>query len=152
MFILKIFLFFMNKEKLYKFLRLAMSFIFLWAFFDKTFGLGFATTAEKAWMAEGSPTSGFLLNATKGPFADFFRSLADVGAIDFIFMAGLLGIGLSLLLNKYVKWGSIAGILMMLLMYLASFPPENNPIIDDHIIYALVFAIIAFESKLKFKK
>lgn len=142
----------MNREKLYKFLRLSMSFIFLWAFFDKTFGLGFSTVAEKAWVFGGSPTSGFLLNATKGPFVVFFKSLAGVGVIDFIFMAGLLGVGISMLLNKYIKWGSIAGILMMLLMYLSSFPPENNPLIDDHIIYALVFAIIAFESKLKLKK
>lgn len=141
----------MNKDTLYKILRLSMSFIFLWAFVDKTFGLGLATVKEKAWVLGGSPTSGFLLNSTKGPFADFFQSLAGVPIVDWLFMLGLLGIGLGLLLNKHIKWVAIGGILMMLLMYLASFPPENNPLIDDHIIYLLVFAIIAFESKLKIK-
>lgn len=138
----------MNKEKIHKLLRLSMSFIFLWAFLDKTFGLGFATTLEKAWIKGGSPTYGFLTNSTKGPFVEFFQSLAGVGFIDWVFMIGLLFIGLTLLLNKYVKWGVVAGILMMLLMYLASFPPTNNPIVDDHIIYILVLGIIAFEGNL----
>jgi hypothetical protein len=55
----------------------------------------------------------------------------------------------TLLFGKYVKWGAIVGILMMLLMYLASFPPTNNPIIDDHIIYIFVLATIAFDFKNK---
>jgi len=138
----------MNKEKLYKFLRLSMSFIFIWAFLDKTFGLGFATTLEKAWIKGGSPTYGFLINGTKGPFAEFFQGLAGIAFVDWAFMIGLLFIGLTLLLNRYVKWGTVAGIIMMLLMYLASFPPENNPIVDEHIIYIFVLAIIAFEGKL----
>mgnify|MGYP003405051973 CR=1 FL=1 len=138
----------MNKEKIYKFLRLSMSFIFIWAFLDKTFGFGFATTIEKAWIKGGSPTYGFLTNGTKGPFAEFFQSLAGIAFVDWAFMIGLLFIGLTLLLNRYVKWGTVAGIVMMLLMYLASFPPENNPIVDEHIIYIFVLAIIAFEGKL----
>ena len=36
-------------------LRILMGWLFLWTFLDKTFGLGFATTAEKAWIAGGSP-------------------------------------------------------------------------------------------------
>ena len=31
-------------------LRLATGFIFLWAFLDKTFGLGFSTPVERAWL------------------------------------------------------------------------------------------------------
>ena len=64
-------------------LRLLMGFIFLWAFLDKTFGLGFATTADKAWILGGSPTSGFLTHAVVGPFATFFNSLAGVVLVDF---------------------------------------------------------------------
>ncbi|MEU1639921.1 hypothetical protein ABZ440_44135, partial [Nonomuraea sp. NPDC005701] len=40
--------------------RIAIGWIFLWAFLDKTFGWGFATPAGKAWVAGGSPTTGFL--------------------------------------------------------------------------------------------
>ena len=128
-------------------LRLSMSFIFLWAFFDKLLGLGFATTAEKAWINGGSPTTGFLSFGVKGPFAEIFHSLAGVAVVDWLFMLGLLFIGVTLLLNKYVVWGSLAGVVMMSLMWLALLFPENNPIIDEHIVYALVFALLAIKSR-----
>ena len=128
-------------------LRLVMSFIFLWAFLDKTFGLGFATTTEKAWIHGGSPTTGFLSGAVQGPFADFFHSLAGVVAVDWLFMLGLLFIGLTLLFNRYVFWGGVAGVVMMVLMWLALLFPENNPIVDDHIVYALVLALFAIKNK-----
>ena len=122
-----------------------MGFIFLWAFLDKTFGLGFATTAEKAWINGGSPTTGFLANAVKGPFAEIFHSLAGVAVVDWLFMLGLLFAGLTLIFNKYVKWGCVAGSLIFLLMYLSLLWPENNPIIDEHIVYILVLALIGFK-------
>ena len=123
-----------------------MGFIFLWAFIDKVFGLGFATTTDKAWINGGSPTTGFLSNAAKGPFAEIFQSLAGVAVVDWLFMLGLLFTGLTLLLNRYVKWGCIAGSLMMFLMYLALLFPANNPIIDEHIVYILVLLLIAEKS------
>lgn len=128
-------------------LRLSMGFIFLWAFVDKLFGLGFATTAEKAWINGGSPTTGFLSFGVKGPFAGFFKGLAGMPLVDWLFMLGLLFIGLTLIFNKYLKWGAFAGVIMMLLMYLALLFPENNPIIDDHIIYAIILAIMATKSE-----
>lgn len=128
-------------------LRLVMGLIFLWAFVDKLVGLGFATPSERAWINGGSPTTGFLTNAVKGPFAEFFRSLAGNPLVDWLFMLGLLGVGLTLLLNRFVVWGAIAGSVMMILMWLAVFPPENNPLLDEHIVYALVFAILALKNK-----
>lgn len=124
-------------------LRIGLGFIFLWAFFDKLLGLGFATTPDKAWLHGGSPTYGFLSFATKGPFALFFKSLAGNPIVDWAFMIGLLGIGISLLFNYAVRLGAIAGIVMLALMYLAVLPPENNPVLDDHIIYILVLVLIA---------
>ena len=41
----------------------------------------------------------------------------------------------------------LAGGVMLLLMYFALLFPENNPIIDDHIVYILVLALIAFKSE-----
>lgn len=137
----------MNKQKIvFVALRLVMGFIFLWVFLDKTFGFGFATPADKAMLSGGSPTTGFLTNAVKGPFAEFFNALAGVALVDWMFMLGLLFVGLSLIFNKYVKWGCIAGGAMLILMYLAVLPPENNPIVDDHIVYTLVLALIALKS------
>lgn len=128
-------------------LRLSMGFIFFWAFLDKTFGLGFATSPEKSWLAGGSPTTGFLSFGVKGPFANFFQSLAGIPMVDWLFMIGLLFVGLTLLLNRFVKWGAIAGSLMLLFMYLALLLPENNPIIDDHLIYILVLLSLVLENK-----
>ncbi len=140
----------MKKENLvYAILRYAMSLVFLWAFFDKLFGLGFATTAEKAWVHGGSPTAGFLTFAAKGPFAAVFHSMAGVAVVDWLFMLGLLFVGGTLLLNRYVKWGCLAGGVMLFLMYLALLLPENNPLIDDHIIYILVLALIALHHEQK---
>lgn len=99
-------LIYMNKQKIiFTALRLAMGFIFLWAFLDKVFGLGFATTAEKAWINGGSPTTGFLSFGVKGPFAEIFHNLAGVMVVDWMFMLGLLFTGLTLILNRYTKWG-----------------------------------------------
>ena|SRR5690349_5408181 len=128
-------------------LRISIGFVFLWAFFDKLLGLGFATVSEKAWIHGGSPTYGFLTFGAKGPYAEFFHSLAGVAVVDWLFMIGLLGVGLTLMLNRFVKWGSIAGCLMLILMYLALLLPENNPILDEHIIYILILALIAVKSR-----
>ncbi len=138
----------MKKEKIVMLLlRLSMSFIFLWAFFDKVFGLGFATKSGSAWIDGVSPTFGFLTYAVKGPFASFFHSLAGNVFVDWMFMLGLLFVGITLIFNKYVKWGCIAGGIMLMLMYTALLMPENNPIIDDHIIYTLVLALIAVKNR-----
>ncbi|OGI62642.1 hypothetical protein A2643_03425 [Candidatus Nomurabacteria bacterium RIFCSPHIGHO2_01_FULL_39_220] len=138
----------MNKEKIVlAVLRYVMGFIFLWAFLDKTFGLGFATVAEKAWINGGSPTTGFLANAVRGPLADVFHSLAGVAIIDWMFMLMLLFVGLTLISNKFVKWGCIIGSLLLFLMYLSLLLPENNPIIDEHLVYILVLALIALRDK-----
>ncbi len=135
------------KHLVYVALRISMGFIFLWAFLDKTFGLGFATTVENAWIHGGSPTRGFLSFATKGPFAEIFQSLAGMPVVDWLFMLGLLGVGVALIFNKYIKWAALVGSVMLLLIYLAVLPPENNPLIDDHIIYILVLAVCAIRAK-----
>lgn len=138
----------MNKQKfVYVGLRLIMGFVFLWAFLDKTFGLGFATAPEKSWLSGGSPTTGFLSFGTKGPFVEIFQSLAGVALVDWLFMSGLLFVGLTLIFNKYLKWGALAGIVMMVLMYLAVMPPENNPLVDEHVVYAFVLAVLAIHSR-----
>src|SRR5665811_1301561 len=114
-------------------LRLSMGLIFLWAFFDKLLGLGFATTSEQAWLVGGSPTAGFLKFGVHGPFMGFFNSLAGVGAVDWLFMLGLFFIGATLILGIMTKLGGWSSIIMLFLMYLAvGLPPEHHPFIDEH--------------------
>ncbi len=123
-------------------LRISLGFIFLWAFLDKVFGLGFATTADKSWLAGGSPTSGFLGNAVHGPFAEIFHNMSGVIAVDWLFMLGLLLIGLALILGVGMKIATYTGSLLLLMMWLSLLPPSNNPIIDDHIIYILALFVL----------
>jgi thiosulfate dehydrogenase [quinone] large subunit len=119
-------------------LRLIMGWIFLWAFFDKVFGLGFSTSAKNAWLSGSSPTSGFL-KSLNGSFASFFNNLAGNSIVDWLFMFALLSIGIALVLGIFLKFTSYMGIIFMLTLWLASFPSKANPFIDQHIIYILIF-------------
>ena len=56
--------------------RVAVGFVFLWAFLDKTFGFGYATPSAKAWINGGSPTKGFLSGVEMGPFESTFHNWA----------------------------------------------------------------------------
>jgi len=116
-----------------------MGWIFFWAFIDKLFGLGFASTPEKAWIAGGSPTFGFLKFASKGPLAEFYQGLAGNPVVDWLFMSGLLLVGLALLFGIGVRIAGYSGALLMILIYSAgSLPPKNNPFLDHHIIYTIL--------------
>ena len=127
--------------------RILLGFVFLWAFLDKTLGLRFATPPSGAWVLGGSPTAGFLAHVT-GPFADLFNGLAHNVLVDWLFMLGLLGIGLALILGIGLRIAAVAGTAMLLMMWLAVFPytaPKSpNPLVDDHIIYAALLWVIAF--------
>ncbi|MBS3144298.1 hypothetical protein J4208_01815 [Candidatus Woesearchaeota archaeon] len=122
--------------------RISLGCIFFWAFIDKLFGLSFATPPDKAWLLGNAPTLGFLTKSTYGPFASIYQSFAGSPVIDWLFMLGLLGIGLSLILGIGIKIAGYSGALLMVLMYAAMIPPKNNPLFDDHIIYALI--LLAF--------
>ena len=118
-------------------LRLSFGWIFFWAFIDKLFGLQFAT--ETGWLDGASPTSGFLEFGTKGPLAEFYQGLAGNIVVDWLFMLGLAFEGLTLLLGIGVRLGSATGLVLMLLIYGAVFPPANNPFMDEHLVYGLLF-------------
>ena len=124
-------------------LRLALGWIFLWAFLDKLLGLGFATKTEQAWINGGSPTKGFLGNAVQGPFENLYHSIAGAAWADWLFMTGLAAIGTALILGIGIRLAATAGGLLLVLMWTAVLPPENNPFMDDHLIYAAVLAVLA---------
>ena len=135
-------------------LRISTGFVFLWAFLDKTFGLGYATPGERAWINGGSPTKGFLSSVEVGPFQDFFHSIAGAAWADWLFMLGLLGIGVALVLGIGLRLAAGAAVVMMAAMWLAEFPlakttaagepsGSNNPITDYHWIYAVAAVVVA---------
>ena len=124
-------------------LRLSLGWVFLWAFIDKVFGLGFATPEKNAWINGGSPTKGFLGNAVTGPFEGFYSSFAGAAWADWLFMTGLLAIGTALILGIGIRVAAAAGSVLLVAMWTAVLPPENNPFMDDHLIYAGVLVLLA---------
>ena len=123
--------------------RFVLGALFLWAFFDKVFGWGFATPAAQAWLRGGSPTSGFLKFGVTGPLAPFFHMLAGRGWVDILFMAGLFLIGSALICGVGLKIAGWSGAVLSVLMWSALLLPKNNPLIDEHIVYVLIFIGLA---------
>ena len=138
-------------------LRLSIGWVFLWAFLDKLLALGFASGrnpetgvadrfGDAAWIHGGSPTDGFLKFGlhTKEPFTGFYEGLAGSSIIEWIYMLSMAAIGIALILGIATRLAAGAGIAWMVLFYTASaISPENNPFLDDHVIYAIVLAGIA---------
>ena len=124
--------------------RITMGFIFLWSFFDKLLGFGFATDRDAAWIEGGSPTEGFLQFGTQGPFKDFYVSMAGEVWADWIYMAGMLGLGIALTLGIGMRIAAVSDTMLMVMLYTATMQPERNPLVDQHIVYALVLIGLAF--------
>ncbi len=131
----------MKNKYLLALLRISIGFIFFWSFIDKVFGLSFATVPDKSWLQGISPTAGFLRFGTEGPFSSIFQNMSGNMLIDFLFMSGLLLAGTALILGIGIKIAGYSGSLMMFLIYLSLFPSQNNPIIDEHIIYILLLLL-----------
>ncbi|HTJ70919.1 MAG TPA: hypothetical protein VL551_25480 [Actinospica sp.] len=133
-------------------IRVGTGFLFLWAFLDKTFGFGYATPSSRAWIHGGSPTKGFLASVNAGPFQSWFNAWAGHMWADYLFMIGLAGIGVALVLGIGVRFAALCGVLMVTFMWFAVFPPakygaggvatgSNNPLVDEHVMDA--FALLA---------
>ncbi len=128
--------------------RILLGFYFLWAFVDKLFGLGFSTCrdqstgvvsvgCEQAWLFGGSPTQGYL-GSLDGTFAPLFNVMAGNPVVDFLFMFGMLGVGAALILGIGMRVATISGVLMLAFLYLSSLPLLTNPLIDSHVIFAVL--------------
>ncbi|MFH8448077.1 hypothetical protein ACH4CD_02460 [Streptomyces fungicidicus] len=135
-------------------LRLLTGFVFLWAFLDKAFGLGYATRGGNAWIDGGSPTEGFLGSVAVGPMESTFHGWAGAVWADWLFMLGLLGIGVALVAGVALRLAAVAGGVMMALMWVAEWPPAKhlsdgspsmspNPFADYHLVYAVVLIALA---------
>jgi len=151
-------------------LRMLLGFTFLWAFLDKAFALGFSTGrvvsdtgatvkiaffGDAAWIHGASPTAGAIGFALKGPFADAIQTatgyhMTQAGPavnpwIDWVFMVSMLLIGLGLLTGVMTRLAAVGGIVWLAVFYLGTaIWPENNPVLDEHVIYAVVLVALIF--------
>lgn len=134
-------------------LRIGFGLTFLWAFFDKLLALGFATGrtedgtvdrfGDAAWINGASPTEGFLTFGADGPFKEFYNSIAGASWADWLFMIGLLGIGVALTFGVGMRLAAATGGLLYVLMWTVVLPPENNPVLDDHLLAAVTLVALA---------
>lgn len=135
-------------------LRIAVGFVFLWAFVDKFFGLHYSTASANAWINGGSPTKGFLSGVAVGPFESLFHSFAGATWANWLFMAGLLGIGVAMMAGIAMRIAAASGVLLLAFMWIAAYPlaqftsagaatRSTNPFVDDHLINAIVLVVVA---------
>ena len=110
-------------------LRIAMGVMFLKAGLDKV--------TDGGWTA-----TGFLLNATDGPFAGMLEAMANNGAVDNLVMWGEIAIGLALILGAATRWTALAGALMVGLFYISQLPPAHGWV-TDRLVYFLALNLLA---------
>jgi len=125
--------------------RIIIGWIFLWAFVDKLFGLGYSTPAERAWLNGGTPAQGYIGGA-EGPFAGFFQSAFQNPFGDWLFMIGLLGLGIALVLGIGLKIAAVSGTLLMAFMWMTQIPwvlGGTNPVTTSHWVEAALIVISA---------
>jgi len=121
------------------FLRISLGWLFFYA--------GITKVLNPEWSA-----AGYLKGAkTFAPFYQWLLTPSVLPAIDFLNEWGLTLIGVSLILGVFVRWGSYAGILLMVLYYLPilQFPKvgDHSYIVDEHIIYIFAFlALVGFDA------
>ncbi|UCM91584.1 DoxX family membrane protein [Streptomyces marincola] len=138
-------------------LRIAIGAVFLWTFLDKSFGLGYPTASESSWINGGSPAAGYLGSVSGGPMRSTYNDWAGQVWVDWMYMAGMLGLGIALVAGIGLRVTAVAGSVMMLFLWLGEFPParhlsdgtpsgSSNPLVDHHVVYAAVMVVLAFAS------
>ena len=110
-------------------LRIGIGLLFLYSGVDKLLSTDFTST-------------GFLLNATSGPFVEIYKSMANSALVDFLVVWGEILIGIALVKGFFTRFAAYMGSIMMLLFYFATLPQEHGPV-SEHIIYVLVLAVVA---------
>lgn len=114
-------------------LRFTMGWVFVYSGFDK--------------LLTDFSAGGYLVNATRGPFAGWFQGLGEnatgLAVIDPLVVWGEILIGGALILGVMTRWAALWGAVMMFLFYISAFPPEHNPFMEYHLIYILVLGALA---------
>lgn len=117
-------------------LRIALGWLFLYS--------GITKILDPQWSA-----AQFLSGAKTFPaIFDWFSSSANIGWVNILNSWGQTLIGLSLISGTLVRLSSVFGALLMILYYLPAldFPlVKNGFLIDNHIIFILVFVIFIIE-------
>ncbi len=115
-------------------LRVGMGWLFVYA--------GISKILDPAWTA-----AGYLNNAKTFPaLFEWLASPQNIGWINILNEWGLFLVGISLILGAGTRIAAVAGGALMIIYYLPilQFPyaGDHSYLVDDHIIYLLVFAVL----------
>ncbi len=135
-------------------LRIVVGIIFLWAGLEKVIGasggfssagfLQFGTGGTLGWpFVSGEVAEGTIFNPTQGIWTSLATNQSLLGIIDILVPWGQIGIGLSLTLGLFTRFGAAMGTLMMLFFFLAAWEFEHG-IVNSHLTYAVVTAFIGY--------
>ncbi|MFD0559187.1 thiosulfate dehydrogenase [quinone] large subunit [Stackebrandtia endophytica] len=125
--------------------RIALGWIFLWAFLDKAFGFGFATPPESAWINGGSPTTGYLTGqgGSDKALSDLMTTMSGQTWVDWLFMLGMCSVGIALILGIGMRLAALGATCLMGTLWLSQFPLAQNPFMDQHLLYLLLAIALA---------
>ena len=128
--------------------RIVIGIIFLWAGLEKAIGTGlgtwsadgflqFGTGGSLGWpFVTGDVAEGTIFNPTH----DFWVGLVGTPASDvikYLVPLGQIGIGVSLILGLFTRFGAAMGTLMMIFFFFAAWDFEFG-IVNQHLTYAVV--------------
>lgn len=116
-------------------LRVSMGWLFFYA--------GITKILNPDWSA-----AGYLSGAKT--FPDLFNFFLQPNILPIVNLAnewGLTLIGIALILGTFVRWASLAGVILMVLYYLPildfPYPNAHSYIVDEHVIYMLALVVLA---------
>jgi thiosulfate dehydrogenase [quinone] large subunit len=129
--------------------RIVIGIIFLWAGLEKVLGSGaagfdasgflkFGTAGTVGWpFVTGDVAQGTIFNPTHDFWTGLAANDAAMSIINILVPYGQIGIGVSLILGLFTRFGAAMGTLMMIFFFFAAWDFEFG-IVNQHLTYAVV--------------
>ncbi len=134
-------------------LRIGLGWLYVWGFVSQALGVGytndgdtwhFSFSTDAGWITSGfktSPTEGYIGSAAGGWLNDTLLDGLPTGIEDTLWIFAMGGLGLALTLGIFSRIAGWGGLALNLIVWFATFPPENNPVLDgEH--FAFGFGIL----------
>jgi thiosulfate dehydrogenase [quinone] large subunit len=135
--------------------RVAVGIIFLWAGLEKVLGsgpegfsaagfLGHGTAGTLSWpFVSGEPIEGTIYNPTHGFWVWLSTNATLMPIVNILVPWGQIGIGVSLILGLFTRFGAAMGTLMMLMFFVAAWDFQFG-IVNQHLAYAFVTFLLGY--------
>lgn len=135
--------------------RIVIGIIFLWAGLEKLLGSGpegfsaagflqFGTNGTLGWpFVSGEVAEGTVFNPTHDFWAGLAANASMMTIVNFLVVAGQLGIGIGLILGIFTRFSAAMGTLMMIFFFFAAWEFEFG-IVNQHLTYGLVTLFLGY--------